>query len=134
MESILKTKIWLHVIIMSRTHFGMNLQSTVAWMSRDYWKQELSSSDCNGTQNSAKWLSVHLRTTWLRVRIPMLSHNKYEKIFRSTAGIILWFIEYYLFSILSKNVVCCCHEQKKCGMLLPWTQKMWYAAAMNRKK
>ena len=116
MESILKTKIWLHVIIMSRTRFGVNLQSTVAWMSRDFWKQVQSLSDCNGTQNLAKWLSVHLRTTWLRVRILMLSHNKYKKIFRSTVGIILWSTEHYLFSILSKNVVCC-HEQKKIILL-----------------
>ena len=75
------------------------------------WKQAQGLSDNNGIQSLAKWLSVHIRTKWLWVRIPLLSHNKYEKIFRSTARFILWSIKLlFFFSILSKNI------------LLPWTE------------
>ena len=75
------------------------------------WKQARSLSDNNGIQSSAKWLSVHIRTKWLWVGIPLLSHNKYEQIFRSTARFILLVHWAFFFSILSKN------------MLLPWTEK-----------
>ena len=112
MKSILKTKIWLYVVIKSRTRLSVNLQSKVVWLSRDWWKQVQSLSDCNGTQNFAKWLSVNLRATSLRVRILLLSHIKFEKIFRSMTGIIIWSIQHYFFSILSKNMA-----------LLLWTEK-----------
>ena len=42
------------------------------------WKQARSLSYNNGIQSLAKWLSVHIQTKWLWVRIPLLSHNKYE--------------------------------------------------------
>ena len=52
---------WLYVIIMSRKHFRVNPQSIFAWMSR------------NSFVSLAKWLSVHLRTKWLWVRVPLQS-------------------------------------------------------------
>ena len=60
-------------------------------------------SDWNEIQNLAKWLSVYLRTKWLWARISMLSHNKYEDIFRSVAGIIVWSTEHYFFQYSLKN-------------------------------
>ena len=79
------------------------------------WKQAWSLSDNNGIQSSAKWLSVHIQTKWLWVRIPLLSHIKYEKIFRSTARFIL-LVHWTFFSVFSQNM-CCCHEQKKIILL-----------------
>ena len=109
MKSSLKTKIWLYVIIMSCTRFWVNLHLTVAWMSRDSLLE---------TGAKFKWLQwnskivIHLRTKWLWVRTPLLSHKKYEKIYRSMADIILWYIEHYFFSIVSKIMT-----------LLSWTEK-----------
>ena len=79
---------WLYVLIMSRTHFRVNLHSIVAWMSRNSLFETGAitevSSDNNGIQTHnlkrtfnhlaklaslAKFLSVCLRTKWLRVRI-----------------------------------------------------------------
>ena len=75
------------------------------------WKQASSLSDNNGIQSLAKWFSVDIQTKWLWVRISLLSHIKYEKIFRSTARFIFLVHWAFFFSILSKN------------MLLPWTEK-----------
>ena len=80
------------------------------------WKQAQGLSDNNGIQSLAKWLSVHIRTKWLWVRIPLLSHNKYEKIFRSTARFILWSIKLLFFSAFSQKTYCC-HEQKQIILL-----------------
>ena len=80
------------------------------------WKQAQGLSDNNGIQSLAKWLSVHIRTKWLWVRIPLLSHNKYEKIFRSTARFILWSITLLFFSAFSQKTYCC-HEQKQIILL-----------------
>ena len=79
------------------------------------WKQARSLSDNNGIQSSANWLSVNIRTKWLWVRILLLSHNKYENIFRSTARFILLVNEPF-FSVFSQKI-CCCHEQKKIILL-----------------
>ena len=80
------------------------------------WKQAQGLSDNNGIQSLAKWLSVHIRTKWLWVRIPLLSHNKYEKIFRSTARFILWSIKLLFFPAFSQKTYCC-HEQKQIILL-----------------
>ena len=73
-------------------------------MSRDSLLETGASlSDCNEIQNLAKWLSVYLRTKWLWARISMLSHNKYEDIFRSMAGIIVWSTEHYFFQYSLEN-------------------------------
>ena len=116
MKSILKTKIWLYVIIMSRTRFWVNLQSTVAWMSRDCWKQAQSLSDCNGTQNLAKWLSDHL---WIRgcgfefrCRHTINLKKYLDPRLRPSFGSLS-----IIFSVFSQKMWCCCHKQKKMILL-----------------
>ena len=111
LEISLKTKRWLYVIIISRACFRVDLPLTECQRT-PCWKQARSLTDSYRIQNLAKWLRVHLPTKWFWVRIPLLSHNKREKTFRSTAGIIFWSIELYFFSILSNILI-----------LLSWTEK-----------
>ena len=111
LEISLKTKRWLYVIIISRACFRVDLPLTECQRT-PCWKQARSLTDSYRIQNLAKWLRVHLPTKWFWVRIPLLSHNKHEKTFRSTAGIIFWSIELYFFSILSNILI-----------LLSWTEK-----------
>ena len=116
MKSILKTKIWLYVIIISRTRFWVNLQSTVAWISRDRWKQAQSISDCNGTQTLAKWLRVHLwiRGCGLEFRCcHIINLKKYlDPRLGSSFGPLS-----IIFSVFSQKIWCYCHKQKKMILL-----------------
>ena len=120
MKSSLKTKIWLYVIIMSRTRFWVNLQSRIAWMSRDCWKQAQSLSDCNGTQNLAKWLSVHLRIRGCGFEFRCchtINLKKYlDPRLRSSFGPLS-----IIFSVFSQKIQCCCHKQKKNDTLEAFT-------------
>ena len=112
MKSSLKAKIWLLLSFHVRVLEWIYTRQLPKCQGTPCWKQERSLSDSNGIQNLVKWLNVDLRTKPLWVRIQLLSHNKYEKIFRSTTGIILWSTELYFFSILSQNMI-----------LLPWAEK-----------
>ena len=116
MKSILKTKIWLYVIIMSRTRFWMNLQSTVAWMSRDCWKQAQSLSDCNGTQNLAKWLSVHLRIRGCGFEFRCCHTINLKKYLDPRLGSSFGPLS-IIFSVFSQKIWCRCHKQKKMILL-----------------
>ena len=116
MKSILKTKIWLYVIIMSRTRFWVNLQSTVVWMSRDCSKQAQSSSHCNGTQSLAKWLRI--RGCGFEFRCcHTINLKKYlDPRLGSSFGPLS-----IIFSVFSQKIWCYCHKQKKNDTLKAFT-------------
>ena len=116
MKSILKTKIWLYVIIMSRTRFSVNLQSTVAWMSRDCWKLAQSLSDCNGTQNLAKWLSVHLRIRGCGFEFRCCHTINLKKYLDPRLGSSFGPLS-IIFSVFSQKIWCRCHKRKKMILL-----------------
>ena len=99
-------KVWLFVIIMSCTSFRVNLHAIVflnakeflAWSRRHVWS--LSDSNEIRTHNHfvrkwtlnhlaklaslGKWLSVCLRTKWVRVPIPLLSFLKLSSTLKTT--------------------------------------------------
>ena len=96
-------------------HHTDNLKTWKAsWkrMSRDCWKLAQSLSDCNGTQNLAKWLSVHLRIRGCGFEFRCCHTINLKKYLDPRLGSSFGPLS-IIFSVFSQKIWCCCHKQKK---------------------